>query len=106
MELQAGMPTKKGNKRGSAYAYDVKELRERETEVARQAQHAYEHFVHQWQTRPPAIRRTGAPQRRSDNSGCAAELASSSSTLRHAVARARTELPDHATGACRFHPSI
>src|SRR5947209_7495506 len=35
MELQAGMPARKGNKRGPAYAYNVKELRERETEVAR-----------------------------------------------------------------------
>jgi hypothetical protein len=60
MELQAGMPAKKGNKRGSAYAYNVKELRKRETEVARQAERAYEHFVSQWQTRRPPARRTGA----------------------------------------------
>jgi transposase len=60
MELQAGMPAKKGNKRGPAYAYNVKELRERETEVARQAERAYEHFVSQWQTRRPPVRRTGA----------------------------------------------
>ena len=60
MELQAGMPAKKGNKRGPAYAYNVKELRQRETEVARQAERAYEHFVSQWQTRRPTTRRTGA----------------------------------------------
>jgi transposase len=54
------MPAKKGNKRGPAYAYNVKELRKRETEVARQAERAYEHFVSQWQTRRPAIRRTDA----------------------------------------------
>ena len=60
MELQAGMPAKKGNKRGPAYAYNVKELRERETEVARQAERAYEHFVSQWQTPRPPARRTGA----------------------------------------------
>src|SRR5579859_645405 len=34
MELQAGLPEKKGNKRGPAYAYNVKELRDREIEVA------------------------------------------------------------------------
>jgi transposase len=51
MELQAGMPAKKGNKRGPAYAYNVRELRQREIEVARQAEHAYEHFVSQWKTR-------------------------------------------------------
>jgi len=37
MELQAGMPVRKGNKRGAAYAYNVKELRDREIEVARHA---------------------------------------------------------------------
>ena len=84
MELQAGMPAKKGNKRGPAYDYNEKELREGETEVARQAERAYEHFVSQWQTRRPSARRTGAA-RRSDDSGCAAELASSSSALRYAV---------------------
>jgi hypothetical protein len=54
------MPAKKGNKRGPAYAYNVKERRERETEVAQQAERTYEHFVSQWQTRRPAIERTGA----------------------------------------------
>ena len=43
MELQAGQPQRKGNKRGPAYAYNVKELRDREMDVARQAEHAYEH---------------------------------------------------------------
>jgi hypothetical protein len=60
MKLQAGMPAKKGNKRGPADAYNVKELRERETEVARQAERAYEHFVGRWQTGRPPARRTGA----------------------------------------------
>jgi hypothetical protein len=60
MELQAGMPAKKGNKRGPVYAYNVKELRERETEVARHAERAYEHFISEWANRRPAIRRTGA----------------------------------------------
>jgi transposase len=60
MELQAGMPARKGNKRGSAYAYNVKELRDREIDVARHAEHAYDHFVKQWQPRRPKARRTGA----------------------------------------------
>jgi transposase len=60
MELQAGMPARKGNKRGPAYAYNVKELRDREIDVARRAEHAYEHFVSQWQPRRPRARRTGA----------------------------------------------
>jgi transposase len=35
MELQAGLPEKKGNKRGPVFAYTVKELRHREIELAR-----------------------------------------------------------------------
>jgi hypothetical protein len=60
MELQAGMPARKGNKRGPAYAYNVKELRDLEIDVARHAERAYEHFVSQWQPRRPKARRTGA----------------------------------------------
>lgn len=52
MELQAGRPHKKGNKRGPAYAYNVKALREQEMRIAKQAERSYEHFVDQWRTRP------------------------------------------------------
>ena len=60
MQLQAGQPARKGNKRGAAYAYNVKELRDREIDVARHAEHAYEQFVSRWQPRRPEKRRTGA----------------------------------------------
>ena len=60
MELQAGQPAKKGNKRGSTYAYNVKELRLREMDIARQAEHTYEQLVRSWQRRRPAKQRTGA----------------------------------------------
>ena len=60
MELQAGQPTRKGNKRGAAYAYNVKELRDREIELARHAEQAYERFVSQWQRHGNPKRRTGA----------------------------------------------
>jgi transposase len=60
MELQAGQPARKGSKRGSAYAYNVKELRDREIEVARQAEQVYERFVGHWQPRGPGKRRIGA----------------------------------------------
>jgi hypothetical protein len=53
MELQAGHPQKKGNRRGPTYAYNVKELRAREMNVARRAEAAYENFVGQWQPRGP-----------------------------------------------------
>lgn len=52
MELQAGRPQKKGNKRGPAYAYNVKALREQEMRIAEHAERSYEHFVDQWRTRP------------------------------------------------------
>jgi hypothetical protein len=52
MELQSGQPQRKGNKPGSAYAYNVKALREQEMEGARRAEQSYEHFVAQWETRP------------------------------------------------------
>jgi transposase len=60
MQLQAGQPEKKGNKRGAAYAYNIKELRDREIDVARHAEHAYEQFVGRWQPRGLGKRRTGA----------------------------------------------
>ena len=52
MELRAGLPQKKGNRRGAAYAYNVKELRGQEAELARQAERTYEQFVARWKTRP------------------------------------------------------
>lgn len=60
MELQAGQPARKGNKRGAAYAYNIKELRDREIDVARHAEQVYEQFVSRWQRRGPGKRRTGA----------------------------------------------
>jgi transposase len=60
-ELQAGRPTKKGNRRGPAYAYNVKALRNREMAIAEQAERAYEHFVGQWRQKPPTLRPRAAP---------------------------------------------
>ena len=54
MELQAGRPQQKGNRRGSAYAYNVKALREQEMHLARQAEKSYERFVGAWRPRRPA----------------------------------------------------
>lgn len=53
LELQAGLPPQKGNRRGAAYAYNVKALREQEMEVARFAEAAHEQAVAHWQRRPP-----------------------------------------------------
>ena len=63
LELQAGRPMKKGNRRGPAYAYNVKALRNREIAIAEQAERAYEHFVGQWRQKPPTLRPRAAPVR-------------------------------------------
>jgi hypothetical protein len=59
LELQAGRPMRKGNRRGPAYAYNVKDLRDREKAVAEHAERAYEQVVARWRNRP-GNRRTGA----------------------------------------------
>lgn len=63
MELQAGKPQRKGNRRGPAYAYNVKALREQEMRVAEQAERSYEHLVAHWQPRRPkaGVRRRFKP---------------------------------------------
>ena len=53
MELQAGYPQQKGSRRGAAYAYNVKTLRNKEMLIASQAERNYEHFVAQWKPRRP-----------------------------------------------------
>jgi len=53
MELQAGKPQKKGNRRGPAYAYNVRALRKQEMRIAEQAEQSYEHLVAHWQPRHP-----------------------------------------------------
>lgn len=60
LELQAGSVRLRGvGRRGSAYAYNVKELRDQERSVTEQAERAYEHMVRHWQPRV-SKRRTGA----------------------------------------------
>jgi len=60
LELQAGRPMKKGNRRGPAYAYNVKTLRTQEMAIAEQAERAYQHFVARWQPKPARKRRNAA----------------------------------------------
>ena len=68
MELQAGQPQQKGNRRGSTYAYNIKELRAREMNVAHHAEAAYENFVRQWQPRGPKKRCASASKRQGTKS--------------------------------------
>ncbi|MGY3622178.1 hypothetical protein [Bradyrhizobium sp. USDA 10063] len=63
MQLQAGHPQQKGSRRGPAYTYNIKALRDRDMLIAAQAEEqGYERFVAQWKPRRP---KTGAraPQR-------------------------------------------
>ena len=53
MELQAGRPQRKGNRRGPAYAYNVKALRDQEQQLAEQAERNYARFVDRWRVRLP-----------------------------------------------------
>ena len=53
MELQAGHPQQKGSRRGAAYAYNVKALRNKEMLIAAHAERSYEHFVGRWKPRRP-----------------------------------------------------
>lgn len=52
LELKAGFPQKKGNRRGPTYTYNVKALRDQERKLAEQAERSYERFVAGWKQRP------------------------------------------------------
>ena len=88
MQLQAGQPARKGNKRGATYAHNVKELRDREIDVA---------LTPNMPTNSSSadgsrvVPKNGArvPPMRSDSDGCAAGLTSSRPALCHAVTRPR-----------------
>ena len=49
MELASGQPAKKGARRGAAYAYNIKSLRDQEKAIAENAERAYAHLVSAWQ---------------------------------------------------------
>ena len=52
LELRAGMPSRQGRK-GKAAAYSLKQIRQRERELAEQGEHAYRQLVADWQARRP-----------------------------------------------------
>jgi len=53
LELRAGLPSRRGQ-RGKAAAYSLKEVRQRENELAAQGEHAYRQLVADWQAKRPA----------------------------------------------------
>lgn len=53
LELRAGMPSHRGRK-GTSAAYNLKEVRRRERELAEQAERSYRQLVADWQANSPA----------------------------------------------------
>ena len=62
LELRAGMPSHRGRK-GTAGAYSLKEVRQRERELAEQGERAYRQLVADWQANRPSKRGRGRRQR-------------------------------------------
>ena len=87
MQLAAGQPQKKGNKRGESYAYNVKELRRQEMEIAEHAEKSYEHFVAAWHPYRPKPRGCAAAPNRQGLHGQPGDASSRHATLRHEVDR-------------------
>jgi transposase len=88
MELAAGLPQKKGNRRGPSYAYNVKELRHQEARVAEHAEKSYEQFVASWRMHPP--RKGGGcaiASNRQELDGLPGDVSSRHATLRREVDR-------------------
>jgi transposase len=53
LELQAGMPARRGGPKGSAAAYNLKSVRDQERAIAEQAERAYQRLFSRWkQARP------------------------------------------------------
>ena len=74
MEPAAGLPQKKGSKRGASFACNVKAMRHQQMEIAEMAQKSYEHFVAAWQAHPASQERRAAPPPGRDWMGCPVAL--------------------------------
>ncbi len=91
MELAAGQPQKKGNRRGATYAYNVKEMRHQEMQIAERAQESYEHFVAAWRSHPSSKSGCAAASNRQGLHGLPDDAPSRRATLRHEVDRTPRE---------------
>jgi len=58
LELRAGMPSRRG-KKGTAGAYSLKEVRQRERDLAQQGERAYRQLVADWQAKTPTKVKSG-----------------------------------------------
>lgn len=59
LELQAGLPVRKGSRKGIAADYSLKHVRDRERAMAEQGERSYARMVARWRAQPK-IRDTGA----------------------------------------------
>lgn len=92
MELAAGQPQKKGNRRGPGYAYNVKELRQQEARIAEHAERSYETFVAARRSHPPGpSSRCAAASNRQGLNGLPDDASSRRAMLRHKVGRTMKE---------------
>nr|WP_245848138.1 IS110 family transposase [Actibacterium ureilyticum] len=91
MELAAGQPQKKGNRRGATYAYNVKEMRHQELQIAERAQESYEHFVAAWRSHPSTKGGDAAASNRQGLNRLPGDASSRRATLHHEVDRTGEE---------------
>lgn len=95
LELRAGMPSRRGQK-GTASAYNLKEVRRRERELAEQAERSYRQLVADWQAKAPkpkvGVAAANGTRLSRPSEGQAARQASvPEPALRSGVDHARTE---------------
>jgi len=95
LELRAGIPSRRGQK-GTASAYNLKEVRRRERELAEQAERSYRQLVADWQAKAPkpkvGVAAANGTRLSRPSEGQAARQASvPEPALRSGVDHARTE---------------
>jgi transposase len=95
LELRAGLPSRQGRK-GTAADYSLKDVRQRELEIAEQAEHAYRRQVADWQASRPAktgVAAANGTRLKRPSAGQAARQASvPEPALRSGVDHAHTEV--------------
>jgi transposase len=63
LELRAGAPAHRGQPAGSAAAYNLRTVRDRERALGEQAEAAYNHLTRNWQQTPPSKTQPASPKR-------------------------------------------
>lgn len=95
LQLRAGMPSRKGQK-GTAAAYNLKDVRARERAITEQAEQAYRRLVADWQAKAPAAKSgvaaaNGARLSRPSTGQAARQAKAPEAALRSGVDHARSQ---------------